>query len=494
MIPISLRPKWQKDPHVPDLLFFLMRPELADACNEIEAAFAVDKAFLRKATNHFLVSMDAGLANEISTRGYMPMIPSYVTSIPSGKESGLYLAADLGGTNFRVCSINLHGDHTFDLKQSKFPVPADLMQGNTSDALFSFVATKIEAFLADHHDDLDESVILKMGLTFSFPVEQTAIDRGKLIRWTKGFDLPDCVGRDVVDILQRHLNALKLPVSVIALANDTVGTLLSRSYSNNTSETKAKTVIGAIFGTGTNGAYLESLQNIPKIDGSSLPKNTTGMVINTEWGSFDNTLEVLPETKWDSAVDKETSNKGYHLFEKRISGMFLGEILRVTLIDLFNRGLIFQDLYKSRDNSLPHRLTTPFLLSSKILSYLEIDDSTELKMSELIMENELRLPTSFEERQVIQILTRLISHRAAYLSAIPIAAIVTRVKGQFNDYDGDFEVGCDGSLIEFYPGFQQKVLEAFELIDPLKGTNKKLHIRIAKDGSGVGAALCACMV
>lgn len=471
-----------------------MNSELTSALEEIANAFAVDKAFLAKATNHFLVSMDVGLANEVSTRGYMPMIPTYVTSIPTGKEHGLYLAADLGGTNFRVCSINLHGDNTFDLKQSKFPVPVELMKGNTSDALFSFVASKIEIFLNDHHDDLDESVTLKMGLTFSFPVEQTAIDRGKLIRWTKGFDLPDCVGRDVVDIFQRHLDALKLPVAVIALANDTVGTLLSRSYSNDSSKTNSNTVIGAIFGTGTNGAYLETIENIPKIEHKFLPKNTTGMVINTEWGSFDNTLEVLHATRWDAAVDKETSNKGYHLFEKRISGMFLGELLRVILMDFFNRGLVFQDLYKSRDNTLPHRLTEPFLLSSKILSYLEIDDSTELKMSELLMENELRLPTTYEERQAIQRLTRIISSRAASLSAIPIAAIVTRVKDQYADDDKDFEVGCDGSLIEFYPGFKQKVLDAFEVINPLQGTNKKLHLRIAKDGSGVGAALCACMV
>lgn len=471
-----------------------MNLQLTNALNEIEKTFTADKAFLCRATNHFLASMDAGLANEIPTRGYLPMIPSYITSIPTGKEQGLYLAADLGGTNFRVCSINLHGDHTFDLRQSEFPVPLDLMKGNLSDLLFSFTAQKIGLFLKEHHDDLDKDLTLKMGFTFSFPVEQTAIDRGKLIRWTKGFNLPDCVGRDIVDIFQRHLDILKLPIAIIALTNDTLGTLLSRSYTNNVAKTKAKTIIGAIFSTGTNGAYFESLENIPKINPNSLPKGTKGMVVNTEWGSFDNTLEVLPETKWDTLVDKETTNKGYHLFEKRIGGMFLGELLRVILFDLFEQGLLFQDLYKARNNSLPHRLTQPFLLSSKILSYLEVDDSTSLRMSELILENELRLPTTYEERQAIQRVTRIISKRAAYLSAVPIAAIVSRVRDQYSDSNQDFEVGCDGSLIEFYPGFQKMIMEAFKIIDPLKGTNKKIHLRISKDGSGVGAALSACMV
>lgn len=471
-----------------------MNEELQTAVDSITKAFEVDKAFLRKATSHFLSSMDAGLAYETPAREYMPMIPTYVTSIPSGKEKGLFLAADLGGTNFRVCSINLKGDHTFDLEQAKFPIPLDLMLGSTSDALFAFLAGKIKSFLEEKHSELKTSGPVKLGFTFLFPVEQSALDRGKLIRWTKGFDLPDCVGRDVVEFLQKHLDILKAPVSVVALANDTVGTLLSRAYSNDPKKSGANTVIGCIFGTGTNGAYYEKVSNIPKLASSALPKDMQGMVVNTEWGSFDNSLDILPRTKFDEIVDSETSNKGYHLFEKRISGMFLGELLRVALMELFEKKLVFQDLYKERGGTLPHRLTEPFLLSSEVLSYLQIDDSTDLRMSSLILENHLRLPTTYGERVAIQRLTQAISNRAACLSAIPLAAIVMRVKDQYANDQNDFEVGCDGSVVEFYPGFQERILSALEYIDPLKGTNKKVHLRIAKDGSGVGAALCASTV
>jgi hexokinase len=122
---------------------------------------------------------------------------------------------------------------------------------------------------------------------------------------------------------------------------------------------------------------------------------------------------------------------------------------------------------------------------------MQIDDSTDLKMSQLILENVLRLPTTKVERIFIQQLTQAISNRAAYLSAIPLAAILIRVKDQYKDDPKDFEFGCDGSVVEFYPGFREKVLKAIELIDPLKGENKKVRLQIAKDGSGVGAALCA---
>lgn len=464
--------------------------KLQKAVDDIVDQFSVDKKFLVQATKEFTKSMDAGLSTS-SKKEFMPMIPTYVTGIPDGSEKGLFLAADLGGTNFRVCSIHLNGDHTFELKQSKYRIPLDLMKDSTADRLFSYLAKKVETFLEEHHSDYDLDDPLKLGFTFSFPIDQTALNRGTLIRWTKGFDLPDCVGKDVVELLQSNIDLLGCKVNVVALANDTVGTLLSRAYSNNPKETNARTVVGAIFGTGTNGAYFETLDRIPKLKSGNTPEGATGMVVNTEWGSFDNELQVLPCTKYDSIVDAGTANKGYHLFEKRISGMFLGEILRVCLIDLFESGYIFADLYKSRGGSLPHRLTEKFELSSEVLSYLQIDDSTDLKMSELILENKLRLPTTKDERIVIQTLTQAISHRAAYLSAIPLATILNRVKGQYENDDKDFEFGCDGAVVEFYPGFQAKVLEAVALINPLENENKKVHLKIAKDGSGVGAALCA---
>ncbi|CUM46553.1 uncharacterized protein AC631_05691 [Debaryomyces fabryi] len=469
----------------------MLNLKLQTAVDDIVNQFAVTEEFLLVATKEFTKSMDIGLQNTLSKREYMPMIPTYVTGIPSGKERGLFLAADLGGTNFRVCSVNLHGDHTYELKQSKYSIPLDLMKGSTADSLFSFLAKKIEKFLKDNHDDLESDEKLKLGFTFSFPINQTALNRGTLIRWTKGFDLPDCIDKDVVELLQSNIDLLGCKVDVVALANDTVGTLLSRAYSNNPEKTNANTFIGAIFGTGTNGAYFETLDNIPKLKSSNIPEGAKGMVINTEWGSFDNTLKILPKTKYDEIVDSETANKGFHLFEKRISGMFMGEILRVCLIDLFKRDLIFVELYKSRGGSLPHRLSEEWLLSSEVLSYLQIDDSTDLKMSQLILENELRLPTTKEERIVIQKLTQAIAHRAAYLSAIPVAAILNRIKTQYSHDDKDFEFGCDGSVVEFYPGFQTSVLEALDIINPLEGENKKVHLKIAKDGSGVGAALCA---
>ena len=40
-----------------------------------------------------------------------------------------------------------------------------------------------------------------IGFCFSFPVEQTAVDAGRLLRWTKGFENPGAVGKDPAKLL-----------------------------------------------------------------------------------------------------------------------------------------------------------------------------------------------------------------------------------------------------------------------------------------------------
>ncbi|EMG50084.1 GLK1 Glucokinase-1 [Candida maltosa Xu316] len=465
-------------------------PKLESVISQIEKDFEIKDDFLIKATDFFLEQMDVGLATPEQTREKMPMIPTYVVKRPTGTEKGLYLAADLGGTNFRVCSIQLNGDHTFELQQDKYRIPDEVMKAPKSSDLFGYLAKKVETFLLDHHPETctaKNAAPLKLGFTFSFPVNQTALGHGTLIRWTKGFDIPDAVDRDVVNLFQANLTILEVNVQVVALTNDTVSALVARAYTNDPKKTNANTIIGCIFGTGTNGAYFETLDKIPKL--KNAPEGAEGMVINTEWGSFDNSLKILPSTEYDDSVDAETPNPGYHLFEKRISGRFLGEILRVALIDLFKKGLIFQELFKERGGSLPHRIDQPWLLDAEVLSYIELDDSTDLNMSGLILQNVLRLPTTRDERYVIQRITRAISARAAKLSAVPLAAVAHRVKDQYKDDDRDFEIACDGSLIEFYPNFRKRVTEYIEYINPLKGTNKKVILKVEKSSSSLGSVV-----
>ncbi|KAI4122783.1 MAG: hypothetical protein LQ347_006392, partial [Umbilicaria vellea] len=512
---------------------------LLEEAKRMAAEFEYSAEDVRKGVKEFMREMDEGLRKTGST---MSQIPTYVTAVPNGTEKGLYLAVDLGGTNFRVCSIQLHGNTTFSLTQSKVAIPRELMVAKTSKELFSFLAKQIESFLKTHHNDhfqahlrrrltmsaedgyRDEQAF-QLGFTFSFPVEQVGINKGYLIRWTKGFDIEETVGKDA------EIDALRLPVKVAALVNDTVGTLMARSY---TSPGKTGTLLGAIFGTGTNGAYVEKLDKITKmatIKGSAdYDKSTGEMIVNTEWGSFDNQLRVLPNTPYDAALDKGTPNPGIQMFEKRISGMFLGEILRHAILALMNNPGV--QLFKDDNSSTNdiHSTTTiaddsalyrPWAIDTSFLSIVKEDQSAGFKVTRHILDRDLGVfAASAEDAEAVKILVDAIGKRAARLSAVALGAVVLatgRLDRTANPVavtsegkspcppqsqtasteaevgeDDVVDIGVDGSVVEYYPGFEDYIRQALREIPEIgRQGERRVRIGIAKDGSGVGAALIA---
>jgi hexokinase len=423
-------------------------------------------------------------------------------------EQGLYLAVDLGGTNFRVCSVQLNGDTTFNLTSSKVAIPKALMTAKYASELFAFLAKQIEEFLRTHHLDRFEGrksqpskdpEIFRLGFTFSFPVQQLGINKGNLIRWTKGFDIPDAIGKDVCALLQAEIDKLNLPVKVAALVNDTVGTLMARSY---TSTGKHGSILGAIFGTGTNGAYIEKMSNIKKPVKGDYDKSTGEMIVNTEWGSFDNQLNVLPTTPWDVTLDKTSVNPGIQMFEKRVSGMFLGEIVRLALGDMLKNEEIslfrdanssFNDWQSTTSIGKQSGINRQWGLDSAIMSVAAADNTPELSTLRQELESILHIYSpSLEDAQAFKAVANAVGRRAARLSAVALAAIVLQ-SGKLDDPAEEvIDIGVDGSLVEHYPFFRDMIYEALRTIDGIgsKGA-EKIRIGIAKDGSGVGAALIA---
>ncbi|KAF1991556.1 hypothetical protein K402DRAFT_388953 [Aulographum hederae CBS 113979] len=497
---------------------------LSDEAKKVADAFEFGDEAVRKAVTEFIRQMDEGLKEDGK---YLSQIPTYVTAVPNGTEKGLYMAVDLGGTNFRVCSILLHGNSTFSLTQSKVKIPHELMVAKTAKELFAFLAKQIEAFLKEHHsehyhghisrrttstlDEMDQNVkngvreqeIFNLGFTFSFPIKQIGINRGTLLRWTKGFDIADAVGKDVCALLQNEIDLLNLPVKVAALVNDTVGTLMARSY---TSPGKSGTFLGAIFGTGTNGAYVESLSKLTKLtDGSTetsdYDKSTGEMIVNTEWGNFDGASKVLPTTSYDIELDSETVNPGLQLFEKQVSGMFLGEILRKAILSLINNPAIplFQDENSSTNDV--HSTTTIYPdsplfkqwgLDTSFLSLCASDESKGCKPIRQAMNKELGIhASSLEDAEAVKTIAMAIGRRAARLAAVPIGACIVATD-KLKSSNETIDVGVDGSLVEFYPDFEILIREALRAIPEIgEAGEKRIRIGIAKDGSGVGAALIA---
>jgi hexokinase len=481
-----------------------------------------------------------------------------VTNVPTGQEKGQFLAVDLGGSNCRVCAVNLHGDSTLDIIQEKYAVPPDVRVNPSSKPLFDFIAAKINTFLqrtdvsgiprdqsTQPDDAKDSQTIFNLGFTFSFTCEQTALSSGTLVHWDKGWDIPEAIGKDPCALLQASIDDAGLPVRVCVLANDAVGTLLARAY---TSQTKGSTLAGVIFGTGTNAAYVEKMENIDRSGLSPKSSKDKLMVINTEWGSFDDDMLVLPTTTYDDTVDQESSDPGCGMFEKRVSGMYLGELLRLMILELAGEDSF--DMTIPEESCLRRQggLDTPFL-SSVALDDNEQLHSTKERISKVLGTTNV----SFTDAMVIKNLAAAIGKRAARLAGASLAAVIVQ-SGCLNDQtaphktevsiytektkeeevstgchslfsslyrlvqdiitkshseapptvvDGpdigglptraeNIDIGIDGSLFEFYPGFEDTMRTVLREIPEIGVVGEqRVTIGLTKDGSGVGAALMA---
>lgn len=435
----------------------------------------MDSDKLIEICDHFVKELEKGLSK---TGGSIPMNVTWVMDWPTGKEKGRYLALDMGGTNMRVAEIELDGDRGFDTTQSKYHMPDDIKTG-TADRLWDYIADCLSKFLESHHGEDHGLTDIPLGFTFSYPCTQPAINKGILQRWTKGFDIDGVENHDVAPMFAEALRKRNVPVKLTALINDTTGTLVASNYVD------PETKMGCIFGTGCNAAYFDKVKNIPKLEGH-IPKDISpeqDMAINCEWGAFDNEHKVLPRTAYDIQIDEESPRPGQQAFEKMIAGYYMGEIMRLVLLDLHDQGLMFenQDLTVMRE---PYKLDTSFL------SRIEEDPWENLTDVEILFLKELGLVTTQHERELVRRLAELIGTRAARLSSCGVAAICKKT-GMTQAH-----AGADGSVFNKYPHFRERGAQALKEIfkwDIKNPRDYPIKIVAAEDGSGVGAALIAAL-
>jgi hexokinase len=85
--------------------------------------------------------------------------------------------------------------------------------------------------------------------------------------------------------------------------------------------------------------------------------------------------------------------------------------------------------------------------------------------------------------------SEIVGTRGCRLAACAIAATVKQTGGDAKDWPEGKRIvfGLDGSLVEFYPRFEQRTRAALREILG-EEVEKRVAIELAKDGSGVGGA------
>uniref|UniRef100_A0AAQ4R8B4 Hexokinase-2 n=1 Tax=Gasterosteus aculeatus aculeatus TaxID=481459 RepID=A0AAQ4R8B4_GASAC len=416
--------------------------------------------------------MARGLSKLTHEEASVKMLPTFVRSTPDGTEHGDYLALDLGGSTFRVLLVRLRSEkgHNVDMHHKIYSIPQEIMQG-TGDELFGHIVCCIGDFL-EYMGMKGASI--PMGFTFSFPCHQSKLDQGILLNWTKGFKASGCEGQDVLTLLKDAVRRRQdFDLNFVALVNDTVGTMMTCSYEDPQCE------VGLIVGTGTNACFMEEMQNIELVEGDH-----GRMCVNMEWGAFGDKGELDDFcTEFDRVVDNSSNNPGKQRYEKMISGMYLGEIVRNVLIDFTNKGLLFR-------GKLSERLKTRCIFETKFLAQIESDRLAMRQIRSILQHLGLTTSTC-DDSVLVKEVCRVVSSRAAQLCGAGLAAVVDKIRENRNLNQLSITVGVDGTLYKTDRICRDKWMDRSIMQETLQDLAPQCQVTFNKseDGSGKGAAL-----
>jgi hexokinase len=89
------------------------------------------------------------------------------------------------------------------------------------------------------------------------------------------------------------------------------------------------------------------------------------MIVNTEWGGFAS-VDALRPSCFGMTLDQASDKPGDAMFEKMISGMYLGELVRLALAHLHAQGAFMSDMA-----CLPLSFAAPYSFQTARMSRIE---------------------------------------------------------------------------------------------------------------------------
>ena len=272
--------------------------------------FKLDNEQLKGIAHAFREKVEEGLNKN---NAEIQCIPTFI--LPKATDvKGKALVLDLGGTSYRVAIVDFSTEKPIIYPNNGWKKDMSIMKspGYTREELFKE--------LADLIVEIKREEEMPIGYCFSYPTESIPGGDARLLRWTKGVDIREMVGQFVGKPLLDYLNEKnKIRFTGVKVLNDTIASLFAgltdKSYD---------AYIGLIVGTGTNMATFIPSDKITKLDPEC---HVQGLIpVNLESGNF------YPPflTAVDDTVDATSDSLGKQRFEKAVSGMYLGDILKAA--------------------------------------------------------------------------------------------------------------------------------------------------------------------
>jgi hexokinase len=329
------------------------------------------------------------------------MLPNYNIQ-PTGDEFGDYLVIDLGGSTLRVAVVSIdprlskgdscesvdsldeeRADRVHIIAENSWIIPNDFKTIDLN--FFKFIGDKINTIIS-LQSVINRKNLIKTGITWSFPLDTTTYNRGKILCVSKGFTISDEIyNKDLKDIIELVLlEHFDLQIDVRVILNDSLAVYAAGAFVDKYMK------LALVLGTGVNMCC--SLNSSDKIHENKTLPDQPRLLYNAEVSLFGHKLLKTFASKYDEVLDSRltsfdysyrpfmemdpVSNLVFQPFELMTSGRYIPELARIVVVDLVESNGIFVNLAKNQEYLLP--LATPYEgFSGELLCF--IDETEDLK-------------------------------------------------------------------------------------------------------------------
>ncbi|KAJ1913523.1 hypothetical protein H4219_005180 [Mycoemilia scoparia] len=254
--------------------------------------------------------------------------------------------------------------------------------------------------------------VLPLSLSICYPVSNTESDCSdpcdsniSCNGCKERTNLPYDRSQDLARYLNDALIRTNMPVRLTSICNNAEAILTASNHQNNN-----QVMATVVLNSGINVAYFA-----PQSDDETNSKDGRAMV-NTEVGNFGNDSHVLPCTRWDQSLLRESARPNERHLEKLIGGQYLGELVRIVLLDSIDQGLLPSIKSPIFELDIPYNFHTDYM--GEIIN----DESSGLYTIRSMFKNTFQvLDLSTADALVVKSICQLVTVRAAKLSGCVMA-------------------------------------------------------------------------
>ena len=201
--------------------------------------------------------------------------------------------------------------------------------------------------------------------------------------------------------------------------------------------------------------------------------------------------DIFPTTRWDELLNATHVLPDYQPFEYLIAGKYIGEIVRLILVEATQTAGLFDGTIS------PSLVDTNYSLDTKDLALIDVDESHGFVVSRSLFHQQY--PSAHhpceKDFTFIKDVVRRVSTRSIAYFTVGIHALTAVLQSLDPLKMEHITIGCDGSIINKYPSYierAQAMLDQMIESDTLQG---KMGVSLERttDSAVLGAAVAGAM-